>query len=398
VYSRITIQVEPRDARITVNGENAGRGKVSGLFESGKRLRVVARLQGYKTAERTIIVPELEKKQYSIKLESPIVWRYREEGDYFIRKPALTGDRIVLASSRGELVCLGDRGNMLWSVSTDNRPNENSKPVLNEQMVLFSGGAEFVAVLVETGEVIKRMKLRKGEYPAHLFGSPAVPFGQSILFPATDRLLMFNAKNMSQERSIPVLKSGLGSPALYENRLVMVNENGELMVLDPSDGSVEYSLDTGAFQMMGSSPSIVGHRAVFGDNKGTVVLADLKVPKVVWEKRIGAEGAGAIYQDIAVGEDAVYPYTGDAFHPLALTNGEKLFGSVRSTCNPLYHEGVLIFGNPDASLVMMDARSGRILKRYGLDSPVTLTPAYYDANLVVATRSGTVYMIDAEHL
>jgi outer membrane protein assembly factor BamB len=400
VYSRVTIQVEPKNARIVVDGKDSGRGKFSGLYESGSRLRVAVMLQGYKTAQRTITVPELDRQQYYIKLESPIVWRHREEGDYFVRKPALTNDRIVLASSRGELLCLGTEGDVIWSVSTDNRPNENSMPVLSEQMVLFSGGAEFVAVLVGSGEVVKRMKLQKDEYPGHIFGSPAVPFGPSILFPATDRLLLFNARNMSQERSIPVLESGLGSPAAYGKHLVMVNENGELLVLDPADGSVKERLDTGAFQMMGASPSIVGDRAVFGDNSGTIVLADLSEPQVVWEKRIGAEGTGAsaVYQDIVVGKDAVYPYTGEAFHPLSLADGEKLFGSVRSTCNPLYHEGMLVYGDPDSSLVMMNARTGKILTRYRLDSPVTLMPAYHGKNLVVATRSGTVYMIEAEHL
>jgi len=398
VYSKITIEVEPRDARIFVDGRDSGRGTFSGLYESGTKLRVRVVKQGYKTAERVFTVPAIEQQRVYIQLESPVVWQYREEGDYFVRKSAITKNRIVFASAAGKLVCLGEKGDKVWSVTTANRPNENSMPVLAEQRILFSGLSECVAVDVVTGEVLGRMPLQKEQFPAHIFGSPAVPFGESILFPATDRLLLLDRETLSQKRSIPVADSGLGSPSLYGDRLVTVNEQGELLVLDPADGSVEYRIETGAFQMVGSAPSVVGNKVVFGDNAGTVVLADLEERQLVWEKRIGTDRSKALYQDIEVGEEAVYPFTGESFYVLSLAEGKELFRSVRATSNPLYHEGVLYFGDPDSSLVVMDASTGRVLKRYSLDSPITLMPAMYGNNLVLATRSGTVYMIEAEHL
>jgi outer membrane protein assembly factor BamB len=398
VYSKVTIEVEPRDARIFVDGRDAGRGTFSGLYESGTRIRVRVVRQGYKTAERVVVVPALEKELVSIRLESPVVWRYRKEGDYFVRKPVLSGTRIVLASAAGELLCLGEKGEKMWSVSTANHPNENSMPVLAAQGVLFSGLSELVMVELETGEIIRRMALPKDQYPAHLFGSPSVPFGQSILFPASDRLLLLDGTTLRQQKSIPIEESGLGSPSAYGDRLVTVNERGELLLLDPANGSVELRLETGAFQMVGSSPSVVGSRVVFGDNAGTVVAADVEQRQVLWEKRIGTGGAKALYQDMVVGGDAVYPFTGEALYAFSLDEGRELFESVHATCNPLFREGMLYFGDPDSSLVMMDGKTGRILKRYSLDSPITLMPAWHEGNLVVATRSGTVYMIEAEHL
>jgi outer membrane protein assembly factor BamB len=150
--------------------------------------------------------------------------------------------------------------------------------------------------------------------------------------------------------------------------------------------------------MVGSAPSISGDVAVFGDNMGTVVLADLSEQEVKWEKRIGTSQSGAVYQDIAVGEVGVYPFTGEGFFALSLQNGEELFRSVRSTCNPLYRDGVLYFGDSGSYLVMMDATTGRVLKRYGLDSPVTITPAFYKNRVLVATRSGTVYLLDIDSI
>jgi outer membrane protein assembly factor BamB len=398
MYSKVTIEVEPRDARIFVNGRDAGRGVSSGLYQPGTRITVRVIRQGYKTAERVLVVPTADQQTISIRLESPVQWRYREENDYFVRKPALSENRIVLASGAGKLLCLGEKGDRIWSVSTANKPNENSMPILAARRVLFSGMSELVMVELETGEVLNRMPLPKDMYPGHLFGSPSVPFAQSILFPASDRLLLLDRETLRQQRSIPVEESGLGSPSPYGDRLVTVNERGELLLLDPDSGNVELRLETGAFQMVGASPSVVGSRVVFGDNAGTVVLADLEQRKVLWERSVGTERSKSLHQDVVVGNEAVYPYTGESLYALSLKEGKQLFDSVRATCNPLYREGMLYFGDPDSSLVVMDGKTGRIVKRYSLDSPITLMPAWHKGNLVVATRSGTVYMIEAEHL
>jgi hypothetical protein len=398
MYTKLTIEVDPPDARIYIDDKDYGRGKSSGLYESGAKFKVRVVRRGYKTATRTITVPRKKSESIYIKLESPVVWSYREEQEQFIRRAAVSQDRIVLANTAGMLVCIGGEGRRMWTVPTENRPNDNSMPILAQSRVLFSGASEFVAVDLVSGEVVKRMKLSKERYPAQLFGSPAVPFGNSILLPADDLLVFLDVDSLRQSRSIPVKESGLGSPTAYGDHLVVVDEHGDLLVIDPETGGVEFRLETAAFQMVGSSPSMIGERVVFGDNAGTVVLADLRSRKVLWEKQIGEGRSGAVFQDIVVGEKAVYPHTGEEFHALAIESGEELFGSVRSSCNPLYREGFLYFGDPDASLVMMDGVSGRVMKRYGLDSPVTVMPAFHGENLVVATRSGTVYMIEAEHM
>jgi outer membrane protein assembly factor BamB len=271
-------------------------------------------------------------------------------------------------------------------------------PVLMKGNVLFSGNAEFVAVDVLSGEVVRRMSLHKEQYPSHIFGSPAVPFGSSVLFPGVDRLLLLDGEDLRQRRSIAIEGPGLGSPAPYGDRLVTVNERGELLVLDPDTGDIEYSLATGAFQMVGSAPSISGDMVAFGDNMGNIVVADLAEGAAMWEKRIGSAESSAVFQNITIGDSGVYPFTGEVFYALSLEKGDELFRAVPSSCNPLYREGVLYFGGFRSSLVLMNAATGKVLKRYELDSPVTITPAFYENRVLVATRSGTVYMLDIDSI
>jgi outer membrane protein assembly factor BamB len=240
--------------------------------------------------------------------------------------------------------------------------------------------------------------LEKEQFPGHIFGSSVVPFGNSILFPASDRLLLFDTETLASTRSIDIPGMGLGSPAPYGDRLVTINETGELLIIDSTTGDVVQSLVTGAFQTVGAAPSIQGDRGVFGDNRGTIVFSDLTGPEVLWERRIGTEESSAVFQDIAFGDQAVYPFTGDRFYALSQEEGQELFRSVRASCNPLYRDNVLYYGDRESSLVMMDALNGSILKKYRLDSPITVTPAFYDEHVIVATQSGSVYLIDIERL
>jgi outer membrane protein assembly factor BamB len=398
LYTKLTIDVAPDDARIYINGRNSGIGKFSGLYEPGLRLNIRVQRNGYKTVEKTVTVGEKQHEALYIQLHSPIVWRYRGGNASFVRRAALLKNRIVLASSTGELLCLSGAGEKLWTVPTANNPNENSMPVLSRQRVLFSGASEFVAVNMNSGEVVKRTQLEKEQFPSHIFGSPVVPFGPSILFPASEQLLLFDTDTLTRTRSIDVPGMGLGSPAPYGDRLVTINKNGELLLIDAGSGEVMHSIATGAFQTVGAAPSIQGDHSVFGDNRGTIVFSDLAEPKVVWERRIGTQKSSAVFQDITFGDAGVYPFTGDAIYALSLEKGEELFESVRSSCNPLYRDSVLYYGDNESSLVMMDAMNGRILKKYRLDSPITVTPVFYEDHVIVATRSGSVYLIDVESL
>ena len=151
-------------------------------------------------------------------------------------------------------------------------------------------------------------------------------------------------------------------------------------------------------QPVSSAPTVVGDMAVFAGRGGTVVYADLKKNEVVWENRIDVSKGVGIFQDIPVGEEGVYPYTGNEFYALSLKGGKEIFKPVESVSQPLYHDGKLYFGDRSNRLVVMDAVSGKVLKSWGLDSKITIQPAIFEDDVVVGTESGAIYRIDLKYM
>ena len=151
-------------------------------------------------------------------------------------------------------------------------------------------------------------------------------------------------------------------------------------------------------QPVSSAPTVVGDKAVFAGRGGTVVYADLKKNEVIWENKIDVSKGVGIFQDIAVGEEGVYPYTGNEFYALSLKGGKEIFKSVESVSQPLYYEGKLYFGDSRNRLVVMDAVTGKVVKSWGLDSKITIQPAIFEDDVVVGTESGAIYRINLKYM
>jgi outer membrane protein assembly factor BamB len=146
------------------------------------------------------------------------------------------------------------------------------------------------------------------------------------------------------------------------------------------------------------APVLDGDRALFAGRQGIIVSADLSQNRILWERSLDIGTGKGIFQDIAVGKEGVFPFTGDAFHALSADNGAVLYSSVKATCAPTYHEGKLYFGDPGRRFVCMDAATGKIQKTYTLDSVINLQPAVYDESVFVATSSGTIYRLEPGYM
>jgi outer membrane protein assembly factor BamB len=129
-----------------------------------------------------------------------------------------------------------------------------------------------------------------------------------------------------------------------------------------------------------------------------VVLADLKKNEVIWENKIDVSKGVGIFHDIPVGEEGVYPYTGNEFYALSIKKGKEIFKPVLSTGVPLYHEGKLYFGDRRNRLVVMDAVTGKVVKSWELDSKITIQPAIYENDIIVGTESGAIYRINLRYI
>lgn len=65
---KISLQVEPKEAVIELNGEAAGKGKFSGIYTEGEKLSFTISYEGYKEHSLDISVSKETEKQYKIQL------------------------------------------------------------------------------------------------------------------------------------------------------------------------------------------------------------------------------------------------------------------------------------------------------------------------------------------
>jgi outer membrane protein assembly factor BamB len=215
-----------------------------------------------------------------------------------------------------------------------------------------------------------------------------------IVYPSNNALLFLDQRNLEEKKAVPVQGNSNSSPALWNGKLIHVNQNGDLLVVDPETGRTESSVATEAIQPVSLAPTLWENFCAFAGRKGTIVAVDLKKRRVMWDSNIDS----GIFQDITIGKDGLYPFTGNVFHALSLKNGQRLFEPVASSCSPLYHDGMLYFGDRQRNFVVADASTGKILKRYKLDGLITTMPAKISDTVIVATETGTLYGLNPEDM
>jgi outer membrane protein assembly factor BamB len=394
-YTRLVVEARPDDALITVDGDESGRGTFKGLFEPGTRLFIEVSREGYRTEQRKVTVSTDREQRIVIDLQSPVSWRSRPGSGVFVRGAAVFGEKVVLADSRGMLVCLDSRGRTSWTVKTGNAPNNNSAPVGAGDRAVFTGSEELVAVNVRDGKVVHRIDLADQGFSDHLFGRKVAALDKYLLYPSDQVLQVLRYDDFEKMSSVPIPGAFSSSVTLDRGRAFLVNLKGELVVVDPLQGRVLQRIGTGAFQAVATAPLVDENRAVFADHRGTVVSVDLSRESVVWEHPL-PEGSAGVYQDIEASAGTLYVFTGDRFHAINREDGGARFGPVQSTCPPLYHRGKLYFGDRTSRFTVMDAESGRVLKWWNLDGPLTMRPALFRDRVLAATDNGFVYLLEPD--
>jgi outer membrane protein assembly factor BamB len=397
VYTKLTIKVEPKNATIFVNGEERGKGMIKELYEPGTVLTIRAELDGYITATRNVTVLEEKVQDVLIRLDrfkQPVSWKNSVNNRRFIRAVVTSGGKITAADESGRVFGFSEEGKKLWEVPTENTPNENSIPVVAGNRVYFSGEKELLVIDIRNGGVLASVQVGKGALSSHLFGRRVAIYKDSLIYPSNDSLIFLDERNLREKNTIPVQGSSNSSPALWKGKIVLMNQNGELLIIDPETGKIAHMIETGALQPVSLAPTFWEDACAFAGRKGTVVAVDLKKQRVMWERKIDS----GVFQDITIGKEGLYPFTGDIFYALSLKNGQRLFNPVQSTCSPLYYDGKLYFGDSRKRFVVADASTGKILTRYQLDGLITAMPAAISKTFVVTTDRGTLYGLNPEDM
>lgn len=309
-----------------------------------------------------------------------------------------TGANMVFTSdSQGIVSAVNSDGEKVWSVKTENSSVENSYPVFSGNRIFFSGSSELVIINALNGKLIERQSLDKNS--AHIFGRRIVPMGTQGLLPANEEIRIINRDNGDLIRTISL--PGKGSrmtPAVWNDKILSVDQEGTMSIINSGSGSVEKEITTMGTQPIALSITVRNNVAVFSGRKGSVVCVDLNAGKVLWEKQLLDNGNKVqVYSDIVCSDTGAYIYTKGLIYGLDLDSGDDLFGVVRNASSPpAIINNSLVFGRADSTLVFMDPSSGNIRESLSLAEPVSTRPALLAGKIAVGTSKGKIIIINPE--
>ncbi len=388
----VVIRVKPEHAWIRVDYKKNSQGKavLSGGLGDGYHLSVSA--PGYITKHDTIIIRP-GSSTVNIDLEPlQIVNRLHLTG-YAVGTPYSNRKFVILAASDGSLVAIQQNGHSLWVRETANRNTPNIFPSIVGQSVFAIGDAEFTMINLQRGNLINERPLVKNQQEK--FGRRVVAMGNYAIIPGDQYLEIVNGlSGESLGKKIEIPGGSYATPAVWNNKILIANTAGELVLINSRNYSVEDKIKTGALESTGQAPGIIGDMAFIAGKMGTVSAVNLRTGKTVWERSLAVQ----IETDFALSEDTVYAYGNGKVFALSVKTGQDMFPPMENmTTAPLVLGDHLYLGVPDDSLAVFDRRSSEEIGRIPLGIRPIGRPTLL-GDYVVAIGGKTAVVVDAKSI
>jgi len=387
----VSIQVQPSDASLVVNGEKSPNGEWSGSMEDGSVLKIEASRDGYEPVNRKVTV-SATTGSVVIKLNpQPIEVTSSLDMGTPVGVLAGKGPMYLTADAAGKVVAFNAGGKVLWKHASANSPNSNSSPVEYKDRVYFSGGSELVILERNSGKVVNTVALEDAR--SHLYGRRVVPISDQLMLPTNDSLILIDADGQ-ELKTLPIPGGSSMSPSLWSGKAVIADKKGDLLVINPANGAVLTSVSTSAVQSVAQSPAIFEDKAVFSSRKGVVAAVDLKSGTLLWERDLNR----TVFSDVLVVKEGCFVYTTKKeVFALSWKTGEDLYGAIAETTSvPGYDRGKLVLTDKSGILKIVNAGNGSVVQKFNLKDSFTARPIFRNGIIVGVGKSGQFYRINPE--
>ena len=298
------------------------------------------------------------------------------------------GEPVILcADISGGVYAISQDGNLIWSASSTNSNSGKNYPVTFKGYVYYSGDSEFLIMDSADGQIVTRQTLEPDR--SHESGMHVIPFPNAMLFPTTYGFDVIDPLDGSVKQSIQI-NGGTGmTPASYEGKAVIVNNNGVFMIIDVAEGKILTEITTSASSPASMAPRIYGDKAVFVDNEGLVVLIDLIGKNVIWEKKI----SGPVSGDLEISNNGIFVFADSAIFGIGF-DGNFIMDSVKNvSAPPLLSRGILYYGLNSGELIFAQTLPWKILKSIKLSEPITTRPLVSNGVVWAGTKTGKILKI-----
>ena len=321
--------------------------------------------------------------------------------------PLLHGDKLFVADSKGQVLCLSARnGRILWKTSTHTRiasgPSLNAE--INGGLLLFgTHDAEVLALRMNDGALAWRSTVSSEVVAPPL----ATEYGIAVRT-IDDRIFMLDAGTGKRiwvhTQNVPVLTlRGTSTPLLVGEKIVVGFANGTLAAYSVRDGMLAWEARVGVLQGRSELEQMIDVDAdpVLLDGviyaisfQGRMVAVDQASGSELWSREMSA------YADFVIDQDKIY-ITDHEGHVWALERKtgtalwkqDKLHG--RGVTGPVLQGDFLVVADREGYVHWLARDDGRFVARYDLNNEsgstsISVIPVAANDIVYVRSNNGTL--------
>jgi outer membrane protein assembly factor BamB len=275
------------------------------------------------------------------------------------------------ADAKGRISSFDATGKRLWTASTDNGDNTNSRPVAVDGKVYYAGDAKLAALEISTGKKVFSQGLDAAN--SGLFGRRPLVHGNRLYLSSDSGLDAFDAASGAKLAAISLPDGSDMTPAAIDpGRICLATRGGSFCIVDVASGKLAASIATKSVQPVACSPLVSGKLAFFADRKGLVTCVDLSAEAVKWSQPLEPGKSLGVYQDPELGGKALFFFAKSAIYALSLSDGRQPFAPLRNAAAaPCLAQGKLWYGTSASTVVGADPETGKVVATVNSPSQVT---------------------------
>jgi len=229
-----------------------------------------------------------------------------------------------------------------------------------------------------------------------IYGTPALS-GELVYIGAYNgKVYAYNTETLLDRWVYPrdsYLDPIAGGLVVDGDKLYFGCSDGKIYALDAATGDKQWEFETG--DKVWSTPTVSNGVLYIGSFDNKMYALSTEDGSKLWEY----ETEGAIISPPLVYDDTVYFGSFDrTFYALYASDGAlrwKITGGNWFWAAPVVYNDTIYASCLDSKVYAVKAGSGEVVAEIELESPVSATPVFYGSDIILASRSGAVSIIDA---
>ncbi|AMX03086.1 outer membrane protein assembly factor BamB [Microbulbifer thermotolerans] len=315
---------------------------------------------------------------------------------YAMLQPAVSAGKLVVANSEGEVIALErNTGRRLWETDLEIEISGGVGVGLGMVVVIDYRGRA-VALNLEDGA-----ELWTYQVSGEVVSVPAIGAGVVVLQTVDGKLLGLDATSggelWTHNTVLPVLTlRGTASPVIVGGTVIAGLDNGKLIALDARDGIPRWeqrvAIPQGSAELdrvvdIDGAPVVRGDLVFAASYQGRVVALSREDGRGLWARD------ASTHQSVAVGAGNVYlSDAGGSVYAYNVGNGQIVWNNNellrRELSAPAYFSDVLVVGDLEGYLHVLDPANGHFIGRKRIDGDPVRIPMLVDGDLLFALSDG----------